>query len=60
MKARAQRTHHMGGSNRNKDTFDVNYNTQTVFERSFNKTKSLYVKPLDKTMPNNLDGGENG
>ena len=55
MRARGQRTHHMGSSNRNKETFDVNYNTQSVFERSFNKTKSLYCKPMDKTMPSKTE-----
>ena len=43
MKVRAQRTHYMGTSNRDVEGFNgSNYKTQNVFERSFNKSKSLY------------------
>lgn len=51
MKVRAQRTHLMGSSNRSKEAFDANYKTQSVFEKSFNKSKSLYYPPMDKTLP---------
>lgn len=46
MKARAQRTHYMGASNRNEEAFNNNTNlkTQSVFERSFNKSKSLFAQ----------------
>lgn len=45
MKVRAQRTHHMGTSNRDHSNFDTNYRTQSVFERSYNKSKSVYGQP---------------
>ena len=47
MKVRAQRTHFMGSSNRNKNTYDASSKTQSIFERSFNKNKSLTFKPSD-------------
>ena len=46
MRARGQRTHLMGASNRNHDTYDSNFKTQTVFERSYNKTKSMYCQSI--------------
>lgn len=42
MKARSQRTHHMGGSNRDQNNFDSNFKTQNIFDRSYHKSKSLY------------------
>lgn len=55
MKVRAQRTHYMGTSNRDEEAFNNNNNckTQSVFERSFNKTKSLsYKTTLDRNVQN--------
>lgn len=52
MKVRSQRTHYMGVSNRDTPEANTsNYKTQSVFERSFNKSKSLYSHSLQATAP---------
>lgn len=46
MKVRQQRVHLMGTSNREVSGAEGSnlYKTQSVFDRSFNKSKSLYTK----------------
>ena len=61
MKVRAQRTHYMGTSNRNQEAFNnnSNYKTQSVFERSFNKSKSLFSHPQSEVAEGTLNQSRN-
>lgn len=49
MKIRAQRVHHMGSSNRDNDI--VSFNTRSVFETSYVKSKSSYYQTAHSLPP---------